>query len=508
MSSSEGGTESVPVTVNAEKDTEIFVIDAAFNLKARGVEQLNEELDPGLYKLKFRTGDLVQEVHAVVEPGGGPVEFTSPPSHFASPAPLSETGTTDGRQEEAAAHLSREVHRHLGSGSQIFLFTRCYTGHVADPAALKVDNPARGLSLHDPQGRLLVDFERESKPGSGSDPAAGCTVELEPGSYRLRVRTQQWGALEQAVVASPGWQTQIFLWHTDDEGARVPDLAGACVLLVELGAGFDPDSHQLRSSELARVALAEGRVFMPRHQLEEMVSYEVVDPMAAIYACHALVGAGEADPDLLAAVIDRLRGLVGAHPDVEALDFFLQGSAGTGHRYEMPPMLASSWSLVVSASARQPELVPPGSLAARVSTALWGDGPWLIWLADGLEQHAGKIHGSLDAAVSRIADLAGATKTDEVGVHDPGAELDDAEEALLSVVLPLARPASASRRLSLPTGPATEVPHALPAPPTLEANVADRLGVPPAAVEGLTASLLTKLGDQARTADTGQELNG
>jgi hypothetical protein len=298
-------------------------------------------------------------------------------------------------------------------------------------------------------------------------------------------------------VASPGWQTQFFLWQTDDEDARVPDLAAAGDLLAELGAGFDPDSDQLRSGELARLALAERRVFMPRHQLKKMLRSEVTDPMAAIYACHALVAAGEADNDLLAAAVGELRRLVGAHPDVEALDLFLQGSTGSGYRYEVPPMLASSWSLVVSASARRPELVPPESLSVRVSTALWGDGPWLIWMAGDLDQHAGTIDVSLDAAVSRIADLAAPIETDAIGALDPGTELDDAEEALLSVIMPLARSGPTPRRLSLPTGPATEVPDDLPDRPSLKATVADRLGVPPAAVEGVTASLLTKLSDRA-----------
>lgn len=494
MSSSEDGGEGIRVTVNAEKDTEIFVIDGAFNLRVRGVGRVEEKLEPGLYKLRFRTGPLVQEVHEVVESGRGPFTFTMPPLEFASPAPLAHTGTTHLYQEEAAAHLSREVHRRIGTGSQIFLFARCYTGN-AFSARAKVDDPARGLTLHDVGGRLLVDFEQDAQAGSGSDASAGCTVELAPGAYRLRGRTERWGALEQTIVASPGWQTQVFLWQTDDDRSRVPDLSGTCILLAELGTGFSPDSGTLRSSELARVALAQRRVFMPRHQLREMLGSDVTNPMVGIYASHALVGDREADHDLLTAVTDRLRRLLGEHPDVEALRLHLDGSAGTRYRFETPPMLASSWSLVVAASEHLPELVPRGSLAARASTALWGDGPWLIWMADGLEDDAWRTDLTLGAVVGRIADIAAGIDPDEIGIPRADIGLNAAEEALLSIVSPRVRTtqASASTGFTVPTGPAADVPDTSPDPPSVGATLAARLGVPLAALESVAANLLYKL---------------
>lgn len=494
MSSSEGGGERIRVTVNAEKDTEIFVIDGAFNLRVRGVGHIDEKLEPGLYKLKFRTGPLVQEMHAVVEAGRGRFDFTMPPLEFASPAPLAHTGTTHRYQEEAAAHLSREVHRRIGTGSQIFLFARCYTGNAFSDRP-KVNDPARGLTLHDLGGRLLADIEDDAQAASGSDASAGCTVELAPGAYRLRGRTERWGALEQTIFASSGWQTQVFLWQTDDDRSRVPDLSGTCILMAELGTGFSPDSDALRSSELARVALAERRVFMPRHQLRDMLGSDIANPMVGIYASHALVGAGEADRDLLTAITDKLRRLLGEHPDVEALRLHLDGSAGTGYRFETPPMLASSWSLVVAASEHLPELVPRGSLAARASTALWGDGPWLIWLADGLEDEARTTDLTLGAVLGRIADIAADIEPDEIGIPRADIGLNAAEEALLSVLGPrvhTTRPPM-STGLTVPPGPAANVPDTSPDPPSVGATVAARLGVPLSALEGVAVNLLYKL---------------
>ena len=496
MSSSEGPDEKIPVTVHAGKDSEIFVIDGGFNLKARGVGHLHRDLEPGLYKLKFREGPLIQEVHIVVEAGGDPLEHTSPPMLFASPAPLAHTGTTHEYQEEAAARLSREVHRRIAPGSQIFVFARTFSGPERS-AAKKVRKPARGLTLHDPDGRLLVDLEHDAQGGPGPDPSAGCTVDLAPGAYRLRAQTERWGPLEQTIVASPGWQTQVFLGQTDDDGRMVPDLSGAAVFLVEMGAGFVPDAEAPRSSELARVALGERRVFLPRHQLLEMVSSGDINPMAAIYAAHAVAGAAQDDDrELLTAVTDRLRDMLGKHPDVEALSLFVEGSAGIGYRYETPPMLASSWSLVVSAATQRAELVPRGSLAAQVATALWGDGPWLIWLADRLQEEARRTSVPLGDAVSRIAELANVAPS-EAGIPQAAVDLNDAEEALLSVVSPRQGPARAPAPppLSMPLGSA-EVPGASVAPPSFEVGVAARLGVPLASLEGVAATLLRKLEDQ------------
>src|SRR6266508_3779842 len=84
--------------------------------------EVSARLDLGLYKIKFRAGSLIQEVHQEVAPGAGTIRVTGPTLRFSSAAPLETTRTTHEYHEDAARALSREVHRTLGEGSQLFLF--------------------------------------------------------------------------------------------------------------------------------------------------------------------------------------------------------------------------------------------------------------------------------------------------------------------------------------------------------------------------------------------------
>jgi len=59
--------------------------------------------------------------------------------------------------------------------------------------------------------------------------------------------------------------------------------------------------------------------------------------------------------------------LLGIEPDADVGDF------------SVPPMLSSSWSIIVGATASRPELVPRGSLSAAISERVLAGGPWLRW---------------------------------------------------------------------------------------------------------------------------------
>ena len=62
-SSSDSPSASIQLVATADPGTEIFVIDHTFRLRARAVGRLMAELEPGLYKLRYRAGSAIQEVH-------------------------------------------------------------------------------------------------------------------------------------------------------------------------------------------------------------------------------------------------------------------------------------------------------------------------------------------------------------------------------------------------------------------------------------------------------------
>jgi len=101
--------------------------------------------------------------------------------------------------------------------------------------------------------------------------------------------------------------------------------------------------------------------------------------MLGIYAGHLLALQEKPDLDLLKQVFDNLTSLIGDHPDVTSLLIPLVDPRVTDLGYREPPMLRSSWSLILKASTPEHDLRPPGSYAAVIGSSLWGTGAWLEW---------------------------------------------------------------------------------------------------------------------------------
>jgi hypothetical protein len=509
MSPSEKSTEQVTLAVTANPGTEIFVVDHDFELKARGVAHIRVDLSPGLYKLKFRAGSLIQEIFQVLEPGAGTVRVTSPTMSFSSAAPLMETGKIHEYHVGAAQQTSRESHVNLGTGSQIFVFARNWTGRGGLPREIDIDHhPATGVTLHDMHGKLLLDYRAVSSwDESAEDPWAACNVNINPGSYRLRVETEtdRLGAMEQVVVASPGWQTQVFLLQTDypskDTVSFRADLSGASILLARVGRGFDAGSADLRLTELARVALLGGRAVVPREELEQMLWAKSENPMLGVFGASALLSGPDNDLALFEKVVMNLRGLVGPHPDVEALALSLPGAVPTGD-YSQPPMLRKSWSVVVDRAIEDRRLIPAGSLSSRISPQIWGDSVWLIWLARGVDSPMPAApKPAVSEALALVAWVDDSTSKER---RDPSVEasLNDFERAVLASIrnmrgTELLRPQSYLGRGAFGPISGTE--------PKASRDLAKALGVPPATLEATAAELVTKI---RRSASTSQREPG
>ena len=496
MSSSEGMEPTptpVRIVVSADPGTEVFVIDHGFELRARGLGGVETDLRPGLYKIKYKTGSLIREEHQLVPPGPSPVRVAAPPMPFTSVVPLRGTGKSYETHEVAAQNLSREVHLRSGQGSELFVFVRRWSG--TDTPGLDDREPppdvARGLSLHDLDGDLVADLEQLAHAGSGPLGYAGCTVAVDPAAYRLRLQSARWGALEQIVVASPGWQTQVFLpapAHGNHDGSA--DLARTAMLHAPLGQGFLPARDDLYLSELARIALANQRTALAPHDLARMLDGEIENPTLAIFGAHALLMADEPDRELLLQAADCLTTLLGDHPDVAALR--LAAADDPGHyAFPTPPMLLSSWRVVLKAAIDAPAMVPARSLAGRVSPHLWGSGPWLIWQGDALEEE--EMAGVGGAAVSAVRELA----RDLPREREAGSDLTDVEAALLSLAAETPRQEGPTPASRVGTGPGQPRP--------LEKGMAQALGVPPAEVNVIAGRIVAKLAGAAGSDDGGDD---
>jgi hypothetical protein len=357
--------------------TEILVVDDLHHIVAEGVGTLERELAPENYRVTVRAGEVTEEQPVLLR-SGEEVTQEFPRLPFASPAPLAETAFADERHVAAAIEQSQRVHVRAGQGSQIFLLARRVSAPGRDAGGEESD-PARGLVLTDAAGEPIADLAAESWRDPTGDAVAACTIEVDPGVYRLSGDGPGGQPLEQIVVASEGWQTQVCLLQRGDQ----VDLNGAAILMAELGerARFDPARTEARLTELARLGL-ENRRQVVSDELREMVGRSEVNPMLGILCAHLLLLEPEPNLALVETIVANLRRRIGSapHPDVEALAVRL-GQGAEQQVFWSPPMLRRSWELVVQATVDRPELVPAGSPAAAMADRIWGSGPWLAWLS-------------------------------------------------------------------------------------------------------------------------------
>jgi hypothetical protein len=361
--------------------TEIFVIDGDFQLVGRGVGELSVSVAPGIYKVKLRAGVQTAEKLVVLTGEKAEQELNLDAFEFSSAVPLERTAKTHEFHIAQAQGLSTEAQFYAGQGSWIYVFARDWTSKERPAEPARFANPAAGLTLWNMEGVRVAYVAEGRVTSEGWDPCVGCNVEVRPGAYLLRLELPAGGGtVERLLFASPLWQTQVFLLQRDygrGPESREADLSGGSVLLSP-GPGFDAANPSHRLTELARLALKSGR-HQISGELRKSLEQTLKNPMLGIYGAHLLLLEPKPDYDLVRRLVEVLRAMLGRHPDVEAVALKLPDARPDEYRFESPPMLRRSWTYIVEATSTRPGLVPPESLAGRISTRIWGDGAWLTW---------------------------------------------------------------------------------------------------------------------------------
>jgi hypothetical protein len=226
--------------------------------------------------------------------------------------------------------------------------------------------------------------------GEFGDPYMTLSAQVDPGSYYLRQRLPDGRFVEQSLIATMDWRTEVYVLRWADRPGVAPNRRSVSLRMSPIGTSSmdDPESHLI---EVASTALADERRVM-NSQLEDVLFAKYRNPIAGLVGAHLLIlesgrsreGDQTWDPDLLNTVVRNLRPILGdEHPDLQALslrctDFSLR----TNRPLSAPPMFAHSWQLVLDARANQPSLVSPqlGERLRHTSTQL----PFLVWDVAGL----------------------------------------------------------------------------------------------------------------------------
>ncbi|MCI5228021.1 MAG: hypothetical protein D3918_15560 [Candidatus Electrothrix sp. AX2] len=370
-----------------DRCSEVFLVNSDFQRIAAGIGELEAVVSPGIYKARFRIGQ--KQVDQLVEvaresPERATLEICGDPVDFSSPVPLAGIGAGQDIQEvhrKAAEKFSQlAVSEQKGAGSWLFLFIR----EITDSAAV----PWAGITLHDLDGALIAE------PNQGiCDQENGyfaLHLEVDPGTYRLRVEEEPGEFYEMFVQTKQGWQTQVFAvseqaWLPDIQAHRAA-LSSAAVLMAEAGQGFTAKDEVARQVELLRLGLLHRRKVVTETFVADLLQQESLhslNPLQVILLAHSLAEQGKLDTALLTTLLKKLPANFAEHADIQAL--MLNQPATVRPAFFAPPMLHSSWDRIVQAVKQRKAIIPPGSLAAQLDDSVIKTALWLVHRPDSLE---------------------------------------------------------------------------------------------------------------------------
>lgn len=397
--------DRVSLSIETHDETaDIYVIDGTFRVveRGRGISA-NFQLKPGIYTVKVRVGFESREKDVVLQEE--PTKLVFQAIEFPSAIPLANTARTHEYHIYAAESESRKIHRRIGNGSWIFIFSRDWKPSNSEPQIKTTAFPHKGLTLKKGGDEdLIVNIENAAVSDSSLDAWAACNIEVDPGLYRVSVEIEPGKRVEQTIVACRNWQTQVFFLQRNYDFKEAPDLRRADlgntgILMAAakrdpknsemITGGFNALDPKMRLLDLARLGLTSNRQILSKNDVDRILWGKFNNPMLGILGGHLLLKSGSARIKTLKTVVTNLRHILGegTHPDVEALALRIDRK-NARYSFELPPMLRQSWIQVVTASKQDPGIVPVDSFAGRNAGQVLNDEPWLLFLSAGYNSEA------------------------------------------------------------------------------------------------------------------------
>ncbi len=389
----------------ADQTSEVIVVDSDFRVLARGIQGVQLQVPPGIYRAKLRVGD--QQSDKLFS-----VEVNEPNNlkivqldalEFSSPIPLQKTSTSREFHQGAICNATAAgaATAQLGQGAEILVFLR-------DPSLvyfeLKPDETETYRKNF--EGFVLSNLD-------GSDPHPLETIGLldathgyliasatvNPGTYILSRVSSEHERLCLPLVVPAAWSLQVFVTMSpagDSAIARLADFDGAAMVLDKPNTTFSPDRPDLRVLEVARQALARGRNVVDNYSLAELLSGKYQNPMMGLLAAHLLLLAKTPDLTLAEKVITNTGNLIGAdYPDLLVLSWKLtqlRGAANTVNppdtagaeslidAMKAPPMLQLSWHYFMEAYRSLGGKAVLDARLSKMASQLLSSSVWVSWL--------------------------------------------------------------------------------------------------------------------------------
>ncbi len=237
------------------------------------------DLNPGVYKLKFKSGDAVVEKSVLlnqedVKIQGDQIRLTTavplqqPPvmvqpfrpltlvkkggaarsKRAGAPTAIPGTPPPPIYVESPPPNLTPSAQTQWnGTGSGLFFYLHAKRHRGAQ----RIVSAAQIIDEHGAELRTTADSSTYSH-----------AIDCVPGHYILRVDAGEAGLVDLCLTASPGWCTCVFMPSREvgcNSTVEVPDVLNAGILYARLGQELSPSDPNLRWTEQLRVALLAGR---------------------------------------------------------------------------------------------------------------------------------------------------------------------------------------------------------------------------------------------------------
>jgi hypothetical protein len=365
-----------------EPGAQIRVIDVSRREVASSVGRLQIRLKSGSYTARFRVGDEVHDHPFDVKAGDRQVQVEQGLLNFSSPIPLDETSTHHEYHYYPALELAASAAASAGvleSAGTLMVFAR-------DSAHKEFSEWAMSKEV---QGGLRLRRLDENSGEAHVVPCAPvvdsqrgyCSLllrDLEPGTYLLGTRRLQgdfWLWQENALtIASSWWRTEVYLDSTDDDwtGRRF-DVESASILIVPARESASLNVPDARLTEVARLALIEGRIGVDdyRHHIAQDVGSRA--PMLALYIAYALTLSPYPDTESIQRLCRQLReSWTIRSADVKLLEIWCLAKDELALPVDIEfnpdevPMIARGWSLVAQTGVK-----PRLSIPAQYYVGMW-----------------------------------------------------------------------------------------------------------------------------------------
>ena len=367
---------------------EVYLLDSGLRRVAKGIGGLAVTVDPGIYKVKFKSGDAVLEETVFLNQADVDVEGAAIQLNSAIPIDRADVQTSKGSPKKLTS---------TAPGGGLGKATDAVPGaEPAAPSAVTWNGSGAGFSFH-----LSTSTKRRTKTvlraarvidDAGSefevvadDREVNRFVDCAPGNYVLRVNAGEMGNIDMCLPATVGWRTSVFLPIREAGYARpvqIPDVANAGIILARLTKSIGPSDPSVRWTEQARLALAGGRAVAPKDQFRDLLKTDWDEPMYLLLGAHLLLLESTPDQDLLRAIVGRLESMLAGHPDVQILSLYCRRTESpppSPLEIAWPPMLVHTWKLLDDPYMRERVVIRPNSTAAAARQSPWNGSIWFLW---------------------------------------------------------------------------------------------------------------------------------